>query len=795
MTLAVDDSADLSEAPDGVLLTKVPSDRAAMGELARRYAGYVHAVARRQTGDANLADDVTQAVFLVLWRKADRINPQALSSWLHQTTRYATANALRAHRRRQFHESRAARTEAVVRADAEDAAALQTVLDDAIASLPKGDRQLIIDRYLRQVDLVAVAGGIGTTPAAAQKRIERAMARLRAAMSRRLSRGDGVAVSAAGVAAVLNAATPSAPSTALLHAIVSPSMASAPALAIAKSLSLASLSGTAKALAGGVLLVILAFFGFSFMPEHSQAQSSPAGKESAAKGAATQPRFSPPVIGRLKSGGMVEFIGVAEGPSDQHEWFGADGNPVELRPYPGMPGMPPGANSREYAFRLGQGSAFYEVQTDSNLILVRSWKRAAREFFFTSPSNPRDAKKGVDGYVFPSNDAAAGPSSLRFEFSTKAWQTLARSQRGQVVSSKNDAISVRLDHTILSENVQASVAYTEAAVDDEKQRLQVVRVVAIDKNGSEHATVLQDLNTFSSADVVAIPQLNQRVASRQLSGKSLGDVIAYLQENAGIAIETDHSSLATAGYDLSKPVRLRADNLTVAQVLHDSLLTASMPKTPLVAFVERDGIRIGPEALFRGRLPRVYSVQDQRAEQIDHFEVRVRQFDEWIQFENLPPKPGQAAEVIVRTSDDRVSREGNAEQLAALRPGVAIGKVELGMTRQQVVQILGRPQLELGGTPHWTSRGISVIFDTGGHAATLMGGNLDPEATEARLSARTAEGLGLGSTAEQVIAACGPPDKPTPSDGGTTFISYWKRGIEFKLRNDKVYFLTVMAVD
>src|SRR5262249_18796492 len=63
-------------------------------QLVERYAGLVYAAARRQVRDKHLAEDVTQAVFVVLAQKAGTIRPgRPLSAWLLTTTRYTCSNA------------------------------------------------------------------------------------------------------------------------------------------------------------------------------------------------------------------------------------------------------------------------------------------------------------------------------------------------------------------------------------------------------------------------------------------------------------------------------------------------------------------------------------------------------------------------------------------------------------------------------------------------------------------------------------------------------------------------------
>src|SRR5688500_11874252 len=153
-------------------------DDDAFAQLVRRHAGWVHGMARRRLRDSAVADDVTQAVFILLHRKRPRVpNDRALVRWLHRAAWYATEVAARAARRRKTHEAEAAMIREADRASEEDRMMwdqLAPLLDELVGRLRRGDREAILLRYYRQMTFVEVAAALETTEEAARKRVDRA---------------------------------------------------------------------------------------------------------------------------------------------------------------------------------------------------------------------------------------------------------------------------------------------------------------------------------------------------------------------------------------------------------------------------------------------------------------------------------------------------------------------------------------------------------------------------------------------------------------------------------------------
>src|SRR6266542_6038871 len=174
----------------------------AFRELVSRYIDLVYSTARRLlNGDAHLAEDVTQTVFADLARKAPTFSKDILvGGWLHRHTCYIAVNVLRRERRRQAREQETVRMN-LPEYDLNDTAAqLAPVLDEAINELNASDRAAILLRFFEQHDLRAVGKALGSSDDAAQKRVGRALEKLRVILVRR-----GVALPCATLATTLAA--------------------------------------------------------------------------------------------------------------------------------------------------------------------------------------------------------------------------------------------------------------------------------------------------------------------------------------------------------------------------------------------------------------------------------------------------------------------------------------------------------------------------------------------------------------------------------------------------------------
>ena len=159
----------------------------AFAELVQRHLNLVYSTALRQAGIPAHAEEITQAVFVILARKAGALRPDTvLEAWLYETTRLTSLSFLRGERRRQFREQEAYMQSTIQEpGDTSTWSEFAPLLDEAVARLGKKDREAVVLRFFKQKNLREVAVALNVTEAAAQSRVHRALEKLRRYFSKR----------------------------------------------------------------------------------------------------------------------------------------------------------------------------------------------------------------------------------------------------------------------------------------------------------------------------------------------------------------------------------------------------------------------------------------------------------------------------------------------------------------------------------------------------------------------------------------------------------------------------------
>jgi RNA polymerase sigma factor (sigma-70 family) len=158
----------------------------AFAALVERHINKVYSVALRRTGNAHQAEEITQAVFVLLAQKSRRLGSRVvLSGWLYQTAQWKALTFLRGEVRRVHREQEAYMQTALNNPDSETWRQIAPVLEDAMAALNETDRHAIVLRFFDGKSMREVGMALGANEGATKMRVGRALEKLQKFFFRR----------------------------------------------------------------------------------------------------------------------------------------------------------------------------------------------------------------------------------------------------------------------------------------------------------------------------------------------------------------------------------------------------------------------------------------------------------------------------------------------------------------------------------------------------------------------------------------------------------------------------------
>jgi RNA polymerase sigma factor (sigma-70 family) len=167
----------------GLLAAAASGDEVAFRSIVAAHHDDMRRVAAYVAGDHTIAEEATQAAWLIAWNKIGSVRDEAsLRPWLVSVAANEAKRVLRQQHRRAAFEGAAA---SGVQSGGIDPATGVDAMDlyGAMARLDPDDRALLAMRYVAGFDSSELAKATGISPSGTRSRIERALKRLRKDLS------------------------------------------------------------------------------------------------------------------------------------------------------------------------------------------------------------------------------------------------------------------------------------------------------------------------------------------------------------------------------------------------------------------------------------------------------------------------------------------------------------------------------------------------------------------------------------------------------------------------------------
>src|SRR5262245_270321 len=190
-------------------------DEQAFATLLRTFFPLVYSAAVRQVGELQLAEEITQSVFILFARKAAGLSRSvSLPGWLLRTTRFVAKDALKQMNRRRKREQAAAAAQAsAAEGWAPPWREAAPLVDEALLALPAPEQTCVVARFIEGRSFREIGASLGLSEDAAQKRVARGLEKIRLFLRRR-----GVTSSTAVVTGLLGINLTSAADAQVLQA-------------------------------------------------------------------------------------------------------------------------------------------------------------------------------------------------------------------------------------------------------------------------------------------------------------------------------------------------------------------------------------------------------------------------------------------------------------------------------------------------------------------------------------------------------------------------------------------------